>query len=257
MGKWLTANLNYAKEEFQLLVGAWTQKPILQAYEAVLDETKAVFIVADRSDLIQKRHRSGRFYEPGELRHMLKHFRGGTFLDVGTNVGNHAIFFAKQQTCSQVIAIEPNPDALFLLKLNLQANHLRSKVELHECALGAKSSKLQIHTPRGNLGGAHIVASGAVDADTEKSIPVVTGESLLDGRIVDFIKMDVEGFEIEALRGLDQTIRRCRPTLFIEVQNENRSALNALVKDWDYHEPKCFSRYGDSENLLLVPKVIS
>ena len=49
------------------------------------------------------------------------------------------------------------------------------------------------------------------------SIPLVTVDETVGNRFVSFIKLDVEGFELQALKGAEKTVRRCR----LEVQSGN------------------------------------
>ena len=50
---------------------------------------------------------------------------------------------------------------------------------------------------------------------------VVPGDALLSGHRIDFLKIDVEGMEIDVLEGLKRTITEQRPRIFIEVDNSN------------------------------------
>src|SRR4051812_21334268 len=81
------------------------------------------WFVANSSDPIQNRHLRGMFFEPDELAIIAKHCpRGAKFVDVGANVGNHAVFMEKIHNAAEVIVFEPNPDAIKLLRLNLLLN---------------------------------------------------------------------------------------------------------------------------------------
>ena len=54
-----------------------------------------LFLVRDLRDYVQSQFLTGHFYAEDELRLIQQHYQGGTFLDVGANVGNHALFAAK------------------------------------------------------------------------------------------------------------------------------------------------------------------
>jgi hypothetical protein len=69
-----------------------------------------LFFIESETDLIQEHHKCGRLYEREELEIIQKHSNGaGAFLDIGANVGNHAIFFAKVLQAPKVFVFEANP----------------------------------------------------------------------------------------------------------------------------------------------------
>src|SRR5262245_30455353 len=88
------------------------------------------FLVTNKDDIIQKRHYGGVFYEVEELDLIATAFNpGGVFLDVGTNVGNHAIYAVQHLGASRVICVEPNPDAIAILRANIMLNQLAKSVD--------------------------------------------------------------------------------------------------------------------------------
>jgi hypothetical protein len=70
-------------------------------------------------------------------------------------------------------------------------------------------------SPAGNLGGTRLEFS------EHGSLRVVPGDTILSGHRVDFLKIDVEGMEVDVLEGLKKTIAEQRPRIFIEVDNCN------------------------------------
>ncbi len=206
------------------------------------------FFVRNLVDSIQNYHANGAFYEERELSIIEKHLKpNSVFLDVGSNVGNHAIFVAKYCQPSEVIVVEPNPEAAMLLRINLVLNRLSVDVSCIGVGFSDAEAKAQAAVPRNNLGGARMVETG------EGQIPLVTGDSRFAERHVDFIKMDVEGLEMKALAGLERTIAASRPAMFIEVDDNNRVAFDAWLKAHDYAVAETFRRYPVNENFMVVP----
>jgi hypothetical protein len=82
---------------------------------------------------------------------------------------------------------------------------------------------------------------------------VIAGDEALAQAKVDFIKIDVEGMEMQVLGGLAQTLARCRPVIFIEVDEANRAAFLAWVDANRYDIAATFRRYPVNENFLLKP----
>jgi hypothetical protein len=96
-----------------------------------------------------------------------------------------------------------------------------------------------------------------LDAPEGEPVPVVTIDGL-DLRACQFMKLDVEGMETEALRGAAKTIRRCRPFLYVENDRRARSAeLISLLQSYSYrlywHSPPLYRAdnfRGDTENIF-------
>ncbi len=92
---------------------------------AFLRGKEIYFFVSNIWDAIQNHHLNGLFYETEELQIIARYFKkGGVFLDIGSNVGNHAIYVEKFLEPGSIILIEPNPEAINILALNLTLNQL-------------------------------------------------------------------------------------------------------------------------------------
>ena len=138
--------------------------------------------------------------------------RRRTVIDGGAHVGMWSRTFAG--LFDRVIAFEPSPDTFACLRYNVRAEN----VELRNQALGAKPGKVHMTlagfegTLREKNSGARYVAKGG-------DIDRVTVDSLgLDD--LDLLKMDIEGSEVEALRGARNTLLRCKPVVLFECKNE-------------------------------------
>ena len=212
-----------------------------------IDGSEVFFFVVDEQDTIQQEHLHQRFYEPEELEIIKGAFRGGVFLDVGANVGNHSLFAAMYLGASKVISVEPNPIAHGILRANIGLNGQHDKVTLLPIGLSDERCLASINIPLHNLGGG-MLAPGAADA----RIQVYTGDELLSGSTVDFIKIDTEGMELNVIRGLANTIRRDRPSLFVEVEDKNVDAFLQLMKTFEYTIKRRYRRYNTNENFLAV-----
>ncbi len=84
-------------------------------------------------------------------------------------------------------------------------------------------------------------------------IQTIQGDQALADRQIDFIKMDIEGMELRALAGLSATIARCRPTMFVEVDNVNNAGFMDWVAANDYQVETSFQRYRSNVNYLVRP----
>jgi FkbM family methyltransferase len=147
---------------------------------------------------------------------------GGDYVDVGAHVGLLALRLARAQLVNggRVIAIEPLPHniARFRRSLTLDTRLERVTV-LVECAVGADEGRATIVGERAHDTGNAAIAPRGSASDEGVSVPLRTLDSVLAdeaaGR-VDVIKLDVEGFELQVLRGVRGHIVRDRPVIFGE-----------------------------------------
>lgn len=204
--------------------------------------------VANEGDVIQSEHRRGRFYEPEELKIIARYFDGGVFLDVGANVGNHSIYALKYLGAQRVIAIEPNPDAYNILRVNIALNDLSGRFAHHPVGLSDKEGRAGMIRYQDNLGGTTLDES-----DTSGGLRVVTGDSVVGDEAISFIKIDAEGMEMAVLRGLEQTVTRSRPPIFVEIFDRNSADLLEWAEQHGYQSAESFLRYSGVVNHMLIP----
>lgn len=173
-----------------------------------------------RRDPIQNAWRDGDFYEIEEL-NTLKGLvkKDAHIIDIGSNVGNHALFFASRMGAARVIAIEPNPIAMAALVANVVVNGLQDVIDLSALGVGLSDTSeagFGMRRRNRNLGATKMVAG-------DGELQVHPGDTLFEGEQVDLIKIDVEGMEMKVLGGMENTIARTRPVILIEVDGENET----------------------------------
>jgi FkbM family methyltransferase len=209
------------------------------------------FMVTDAHDSIQAHHFVGQLYEIEELELLRQHLRPGlAILDVGANIGNHTAFFEKVLGASRIVPIELQPRIMQLFRLNCMLNELRNVDFSHlGFGLGAAEHKASTKIEQAfNPAGAKLVE------DSAGAFEVRIGDKVFPKDHFDFIKIDVEGMEVEVLRGLMALIKRCRPTMFVEVWDHRRAECDALIAELDYAVVAEYRRYGIATNLLLRPQ---
>jgi FkbM family methyltransferase len=125
---------------------------------------------------------------------------GGTFVDLGANVGTYALVLANHVGKSgKVIAVEPHPVIHARLAFNSNASSA-DQVRLVAAAVGPTDGELLIETDGDNLGASHVV-SGAPSAGAIRVPSLRLMRILLEAGAanVDALKIDIEGFEDRAL----------------------------------------------------------
>ncbi len=138
-------------------------------------------------------------------------FAGATALDIGANIGNHSLFFAGM--FARLHGFEPNPRTFALLQANAA---LRDNITVHNVGLGEADGTLTLHFDPLNVGEASLVpgsGSGSAVAVPIKQLDDVA--ETIDGPVA-FIKIDVEGFEPQVLRGAGGLLARDRPVIAFE-----------------------------------------
>ena len=144
---------------------------------------------------------------------------GAVALDVGANIGNHACFMAHH--FARVVAFEPNPVVFHVLK----ANTIGRNIEPHNLGLSNRNGQLPFVVKYPNYGLAHVATEGETP---DFSIDVQPLDAMVEGvRIdrVDFLKLDVDGHEIEVLEGALGTISKFKPVIAMEAMYKNDPAL--------------------------------
>jgi FkbM family methyltransferase len=197
-----------------------------------------------------KYHQEGSFYEIEELDIIKRHYTGnGTFLDIGANIGNHAVYVSRFLKSPKIIVFEPNPAAISILNENLRLNDCKNvETRFLGMALGARESRLKGLTPDpNNLG--HTVYYD----DAAGDVHAIEGDALILDEPVEFIKIDVEGMEIDILSGLEKTIERWRPTIFIEVWDDASRPFLGWCERAAYQLIERFQRYPGIQNYLIKP----
>jgi FkbM family methyltransferase len=143
-------------------------------------------------------------YELHLLRFLRRHFRGRVMLDVGANIGNHALALAPN--FDEIHCFEPNPVALERLRDNAALSG--ATLHIHPVGLGAADAELEFHAnTSGNLGGSSFARTSS---PVSGILPVRRGDDTLAAQGiggVDLIKVDVEGFEADVLAGLSRPLR--------------------------------------------------
>jgi FkbM family methyltransferase len=176
------------------------------------------------------------FYEAELLEDILRRTQPGQLaLDVGAHVGNHTVFLAAVADLD-VIAVEPSSAALDLLKKNVEANGVSGRVTVVEAAAGAEESAATlIPGSDDNTGMTRVVLGG-------DDVPVTTVDRIVGRRRVSVMKVDVEGWEKEVLRGAQTVLRRDQPILYLEVSDARHERdLRQLLNDLGYHFAKEFN----------------
>lgn len=174
------------------------------------------------------------------------------FVDIGSNFGFYSVLLGKLNPGMQRYCFEPVPEIFKTNQQFHQANQ-SSQVEILNMAVSDKEGNDVLYLPAGQP--VAEIRSGSLNKDffynqqfSQVEIPIVkvTLDSWVRSRALDWkgkrvlMKVDVEGHELQALRGAESVIRACRPFVVCEIElvKENVEEVGKLLTKWEY---SCFA----------------
>jgi FkbM family methyltransferase len=169
-------------------------------------------------------------WEPVLARHFAAEVReGDTVLDVGANAGQYTVMAGHRVGSSgRVIAVEINPECLALLRRNCGLCH-PARMDVLAVAAWSENTELQMVREDADATGLTSVRDGN---DASGGDPWVTARQLDDALAeigclhADVVKLDIEGAELPALRGLSRMLRDAPPrAIYCEVENDHCAAF--------------------------------
>jgi FkbM family methyltransferase len=141
-------------------------------------------------------------------------------LDIGANMGEYSYFFQEIIRAKKIIAFEPIPHLYKRLKF------LFPSIEVYPCAVSDQSAKSNLYIPfiaskkyetRAKL---DILPENGETHVAKIQVETISLDTLFEESIdkIDFIKIDIEGHELRAIRGAEKLISRDHPILMIEIE---------------------------------------
>lgn len=204
---------------------------------AVDDLSYQIFLTSPERDYIQSALATkGIPYELEMLRDMQSRLsKDSTVLDIGANIGNHSFFLCNIVGC-YVIAFEANDDLAHAMNITSSEAGLDEKIIIHSFALGEKAgfARFANNVPD-NLG------SQSLSLD-EGEIKVRTLDSCGISVNVDAVKIDVEGMELDVLKGGVRLLEKNQPMLYVECQSkDNFRDISAFLRNLGYQYVDTFN----------------
>jgi FkbM family methyltransferase len=166
------------------------------------------------------------------LRDLLRERNGAVFVDIGANVGQHSLFMSKW--ARKVHAFEPWDVVRRSIEQKIEDNKL-TNVTVHPFGLGEKHEWLPYYAPLGsNLATGSFEKTHATDRNRLLgSLELVNGDEYFEAHgisDIDLIKIDAEGWEFFVLLGLQNTLAKAKPTVFVEISETTLQILQGPEK---------------------------
>jgi FkbM family methyltransferase len=199
------------------------------------------FAIRDPKDVIQSHLLQGKPWEPGTVAVFRRYVKPGMkVVDMGAYNGVHTIRFANMVGPSgHVYAFEPNPLAFDMLAENVRLNHYEGRIDAYPVGVADKASTAKIVTPFAhNLGGTNACTpedERAHRRDCDTTAGVMSSMVRIDDDVnrwfptrIDFVKIDVEGYEDHVLAGSKEWLLRDHPLLWIEIWDDDYRAQQKM-----------------------------
>jgi FkbM family methyltransferase len=155
--------------------------------------------------------------------------RGGTFVDIGANIGWYTVHVALEDPTARVIAVEPIPASFRWLTMAVAENALTNVTTLN-AGVAAAAGEIELWLDTGISGAASSAPSSGTEGLERLCAHAVTIDGLVasHGGTASFVKIDIEGAELFALQGAERVLAGARPIVFAEM-------LRKLTRPFEYH----------------------
>lgn len=212
----------------------------------------------NNNDLVSNSILKGEIWENDIYQNIFKKYvkENVTILDCGTYIGSHTILLSKLNPNNDIIGFEMMPEHYKLLVDNIKLNNLEN-VLVFNTALDEKVGFTQMPNKSYIENGVNFGAISLLSEKTNIKIPTLTLDYILpfinESKPVQFIKIDVEGYEINLLNGAKELLKKYKPTILIEIWNGTdkftKSDIWTFLVNLNY---KLKSVEGD-DYLLYIP----
>lgn len=163
---------------------------------------------------------------------------GDTVVDIGANIGDYTVFLSRYTgNTGKVYSIEPIPVTYRVLSKIAERLKLHNVV-LFNCALSEKNGRAVMEVPTYRSGDENFYQARIIDIAKQHAarrhfeVEVKTLDSLLLMACdrIDFIKIDVEGHELQVLRGARELLQKFKPALLIEISGDPDDGLSTASR---------------------------
>lgn len=159
---------------------------------------------------------------------------GDVFFDIGANIGFFSLIAAKRVAAEgNVYSFEPIPSNVALIRRNAELNSLRT-IRVFSEAVGSKSGRAELVVTK-HIGGAALASVELPpDARSRMTVDIVTVDDAVTRhglRPPTLMKIDVEGAEIDVLRGAIGTLRAHKPKLIYEIDDATQEGVQRKAQD--------------------------
>lgn len=203
-------------------------------------------------------HGSASSVEAYETYKCISHIKEPIIFDIGANIGTYATWITKLFPNGKIYCFEPQRLVFQILCGNFAINNY-DNCYTYNIALGSKNDIIEIEEPNynqnENFGSFSLIEDRIKSKSGQKySIQMMTLDnfvSVYNIDKVDFIKIDVEGMDLEVLKGTENILKKYKPSIFIEYSDTRKSILPEII---NYLGADNYYFKTIENNLLAKPK---
>lgn len=192
-----------------------------------------------------------------------------TFVDVGANIGQTMLRLKSIYPDSDYLGFEPNSTCASYVQKLIKINRFKN-CTIHNVGLSTEIGILQLEKDSDTDSRASVVSNFRPNYFSEKeNVLALDYQSFYIEKVVNFIKIDVEGAEYEVLKGMEKAIKKHRPVITCEVLDshsasvfdfaQDRAAqLCTMLQSWNYNiinlqtESSTIANYEKTETIKLI-----
>jgi len=179
------------------------------------------------------------FFELNILKTISSYDYKGIYVDIGSNIGNHSLFFANHCRSTKVYSIECFPETYNILNQNIDKNNTDVEIIPLNCAIGDRIGTTYIIRGKQHNSG----TNKTTDEKTKFEVELTTLDNLFDinstatdifsiqHNNIAVIKIDVEGDELKVINGSLKLIEKNQPLIIIEVHPKKRKTILKTHKE--------------------------
>lgn len=195
------------------------------------------------------------------IRHVVSQMTGGVVIDIGANIGLHTLGMAAARSSKDVLvlAFEANPDMVAKLRRNLALNAF-ANVRVFPIGLDDRAGTVALGLPyaegQDSYHNPGIASMANMDRAVRtiavacKTLDEVLTEERIGCAVVKLMKIDVEGKELDVLRGADGVLRQSAPAIIIEYNKTQFADIETLLGGYGYSRIGSLLRYGIESDAL-------
>lgn len=162
----------------------------------------------------------GELFEKAEINLAAKFIKNDSIvLDIGANIGLHALSFSAMAKGGLVIACEPQPKTFRTLEKNIFQNSVKNIIPLNLAI--ARSSEVAEFYIMSDDAYSSLIDTGRKELTEKVKVLCTTVDGILSKIKVDFVKIDVEGLELSVLQSMSGLIALHHPVIFCEIYKGN------------------------------------
>lgn len=180
-------------------------------------------------------------FEAPQLRYMIDacgKLRPDLFIDIGANGGLYSCVLLRRKLVPRAILFEPDRRNFAHLQANVLINDLVAMADCREAAVGAEPGRLRLVPGGESNTGTSKISTGGAQGGYEVEAVRVDDAVDLSGRCI-AVKIDIEGFELQALAGMRRTLQENRGVVQIETTT-TRAEVVAFMTEHGFRQTANF-----------------